>query len=73
MSPLRVELPALGGICQSLGSSAVCMLLTLFYFREALKIQRSRASKSVVASQTSRNRSGEASAGLLFPDDLPHQ
>lgn len=44
---------------QSLGSLEACMLLPLFYFREALKIQRSCASKSVIASQTSRNRSWE--------------
>ena len=73
VSLLRVKLPASGNIYQSLGSLEVCMLLPLFYFREALKIQLSCASTSVIASQTSGNRSWEASARLLFPDDLPQE
>lgn len=73
VSLLKARLPASASICKSLGSLELCMLLPLFYFREALKIQLSCASESVIASQTSRNRSWEAGPRLLFPDGLPQQ
>lgn len=73
VSLLRVRLSASANIYQSLGSLELFMLLPLFYFREALKILLSCTSKSVIASQRGRNRSWQASARLLFPDDLCQQ